>query len=206
MGQTVADRAKRRIIGLTGGIATGKTTVSDYIASRYGLPVLDADVYARQAVKKGSEVLSVIAHRYGPSILRPDGTLDRSVLGNIIFNNTAEKQWVEGQIHPYVRSQFASATASHPPTRTLIYSIPLLFEANLTHLVTEIWVVSCTLTQQLHRLMERNTLTQQQAQVRINAQMSLTEKCKKADHVLDNSQSKESLFQQIDRLIQNPFV
>ena len=167
--------ATRRIIGLTGGIATGKSTVSDYLATEYGLPVLDADVYARQAVEKGSEILSAIAHRYGSSILLPNGTLNRSSLGKIIFNDPAEKTWLEQQIHPFVRAQFSKETEAFPPTQTLVYAIPLLFESNLTHLVTEIWVVFCTPQQQKQRLIARNQLSETDAQSRINSQMDIQE-------------------------------
>ncbi len=191
----------RRIIGLTGGIATGKSTVSDYLVSRYGLPVLDADVYARAAVEKGSEILGVIGDRYGPNILLPDGTLNRPNLGKIIFTNNTEKEWLEQQIHPFVRQKFGEVTAALPAKQTLIYAIPLLFEANLTHLVNEIWVVTCTSAQQKERLMTRNQLSAANAQARIDAQMSLAQKCKLADHVLDNSSTQSSLFSQVESLL-----
>ena len=96
----------RRIIGLTGGIGTGKSTVSQYLATAYHLPVLDADIYAREAVQKNSPILSAIAHRYNSNILLPDGTLNRKKLGEIIFNNLDERHWLEQQIHPYVRDRF----------------------------------------------------------------------------------------------------
>ncbi len=201
MGEAVSRTENRRIIGLTGGIATGKSTASDYLASEHKLPVSDADIYARQAVEKGGEILNAIAHRHGPKILNSDGTLNRLALGNIIFTNPTEKRWLEQQIHPYVRAQFNKATATHSPTQTLIYAIPLLYEANLTHLVTETWVVTCTPAQQLHRLIARSKLTSTQAQARIDAQMPLSEKCAQADHILDNSRHKENLFTQIDSLI-----
>lgn len=205
MGEAIEDskrvNSQRRIIGLTGGIATGKSTVSDYLASQYNLPVLDADVYSRQAVEKGGEILGAITHRYGPSILNPDGTLNRPALGNIVFTNLGEKQWVEQQIHPYVRTQFSQVTAAYPPTQTLIYAIPLLFEANLTHLTTEIWVVACSPEQQCQRLMARNNLTLDQAHSRVDAQMPLSEKCTRADYVLDNSGFREQLYKQIDSLL-----
>lgn len=191
----------RRIIGLTGGIATGKSTVSKYLATQHHLPVLDADVYARQAVEKGGEILDAIAHRYGPKILHADGTLNRPTLGKIIFNNPAEKRWIEQQIHPYVRTQFSKTTETFPLIQTLIYSIPLLFEANLTHLVSEIWVVYCTHTQQKERLIARNDLSESAAQSRIDAQMPLSEKCTKANHILDNTTTQENLFRQIDTLL-----
>ncbi len=190
----------RRIIGLTGGIATGKSTVSDYLASQYKLPILDADVYARQAVAKGSEILDAIARRYGTDILLPHGTLNRKQLGDIIFQNAAEKRWVESQIHPFVREQFAEVTSTFSSSQTLVYSIPLLFEANLTHLVSEIWVVYCRPVQQKQRLMQRNQLSEAAASDRINAQMNVEQKCKKADYVLDNATTREDLFAQIDRI------
>lgn len=191
----------RRIIGLTGGIATGKSTASDYLASRYGLPVLDADVYARQAVAPGSEILGVIGDRYGTDILLPDGALNRQQLGQIIFHNAAEKVWLEQQIHPFVRARFKEITATFSPEQTLVYAIPLLFEANLTHLVSETWVVFCDQAQQKERLMQRSQLSATDAQARIDAQMNLAKKCQQADHVLDNSASKAALSAQIDSLM-----
>ncbi|HEY9845127.1 MAG TPA: dephospho-CoA kinase, partial [Candidatus Caenarcaniphilales bacterium] len=92
----------QRIIGLTGGIATGKTTVANYLASAYQFPILDADTYAREAVQPGSIVLQKIVERYGPAVLLPDGTLNRAHLGNIIFQDSGERVWLETQIHPYV--------------------------------------------------------------------------------------------------------
>ncbi|MEL6854013.1 MAG: dephospho-CoA kinase [Cyanobacteria bacterium J06607_13] len=191
----------RRIIGLTGGIATGKSTVSNYLAERYRLPVLDADVYARQAVEKGSDILSAIARRYGQRILLADGSLNRTALGNIVFQDPAEKKWLEQQIHPFVRAKFQTESDVLSSHETLVYSIPLLFEAKLTHLVTEIWVVACSPSQQLQRLIARNNLSESQAQERVNAQMDLQEKCALADCVLDNSGTKEALFEQIDELM-----
>lgn len=202
MGEVVEGKAiYRRIIGLTGGIATGKSTVSDYLARRYRLPVLDADVFSREAVAKGSEILSRVGDRYGPDSLLPDGNLNRAYLGKIIFNNLDERQWVEQQIHPYVRARFSVEANAIPPDQTLVYSVPLLFEANLTHLVSETWVVTCASEQQIERLMRRNRLTASEAQTRMDAQMSLEEKCKRADYVLDNAQSKALLFSRVDQLI-----
>jgi dephospho-CoA kinase len=191
----------RRIIGLTGGIATGKSTVSQYLASQHHLPVLDADVYARAAVAPGSVILQQLVQRYGPEILAPDGALNRTQLGEIIFQNLSEKQWVEQRIHPYVREQFAQATATYPPAQTLVYAIPLLFEAKLTPLVTEVWVVTCTPEQQLQRLIARNHLSREQAQARIDNQLPQGEKVKQANVVLDNSQTREALYQQIDQAL-----
>lgn len=191
----------QRIIGLTGGIATGKSTVSGYLHQRYGLPVLDADDYARQAVAVGSPILGAIAQRYGPALLLPDHSLDRAKLGEIVFADAAEKRWLEQQIHPFVRQRFAQVMAALGPVPTVVHAIPLLFEANLTDQVSEIWVVTCSLAQQQQRLMARNPLTAEQARARIASQMPLAEKAARADVVLDNSTSVAALFSQIDQAL-----
>jgi dephospho-CoA kinase len=123
---------KLRIIGLTGGIATGKTTVAEYLASAYALPILDADIYAREAVQPGSPILVNIVDRFGSEILLPDARLNRSQLGEIIFSDPTERRWLESQIHPYVRDRLQAeqqALAQHP---ILVMVVPLLFEAKMT--------------------------------------------------------------------------
>ena len=193
----------QRIIGLTGGIATGKTTVSRYLETHHGLPILDADVFARQAVEPKSAILTAIAQRYGPVVLNPDSTLHRQQLGHIIFNNPQEKQWVEQQIHPFVRQQFAQAMAQLAEAPTVVQAIPLLFEANLTDQVTEIWVITCSEATQLARLMARDSLSEEAAQARIRNQWPLAEKTKRADKVIDNSSSLAVLYQQVDQIFGN---
>ena len=187
-----------RKIGLTGGIATGKTTVSNYLAAKYNLAILDADLYAREAVAIGSPILNSIFKRYGERLKLPDGSLDRSALGDIIFHNPSEKQWLESQIHPYVRDRFHLALQQQKYT-TIVLSIPLLFEADLTDLVTEIWVVACDRQQQLARLQQRDRLTLAQAQARIDSQLPLSAKIAQADVVLNNDSDLQTLFTQIDR-------
>ncbi len=200
---------QRRLIGLTGGIATGKSTVSNYLAEKYQIPVLDADVFAREAVAPGSDILAAIFTRYGDlaegearsePIKLSDGSLDRAALGNIIFNDSQEKQWLESQIHPYVRDRFTSELAKIT-AETVVLSIPLLFEANLTHLVTEIWVVFCDEATQLQRLQKRNNLSLEQAKTRLKNQLPLTQKIALADVILDNNSDLASLYQQCDRHI-----
>jgi dephospho-CoA kinase len=190
----------KRIIGLTGGIGTGKTTVSDYLASRHQLPVLDADIYAREAVQLDSPILSEIIKRYGLSVQLPDGTLNRKRLGEIVFSNPSERRWLEQQIHPYVRARLlAELDPLTDPTVVLV--VPLLFEAGMTDLVTEIWVVSCSPEQQLKRMIERDSLSVEQALFRINSQLSLQEKVARADVVLDNSSTPKDIFEQVDLVL-----
>lgn len=191
-----------RLIGLTGGIGTGKTTVSDYLARKYNLPVLDADLYAREAVTENSPLLKTIFNRYGDTVRLSDYCLDRAALGEIVFNNPAEKQWLESQIHPYVRDRFEQEL-NQTQANTIVLAIPLLFEAQLTDLVTEIWVVTCDLYLQISRLQQRNGLTPIQAAARIDSQFPLSEKVAAADLVLDNNFDLDHLYTQVDHAIQS---
>ncbi|MCC0178793.1 dephospho-CoA kinase [Waterburya agarophytonicola K14] len=192
----------QRLIGLTGGIATGKTTVSNYLAEKYSLPILDADVYAREAVAPDSPILQIIFTRYGDRVILPDRTLNRAALGEIIFNSHSEKQWLESQIHPYVRDRF-DLELQTIRDHTIILDIPLLFEANLTNTVTEIWVVSCDHSMQVARLQQRNGLTVKQAEARIDSQLPLVQKVAAADVVLENNGDLDDLFAEVDREIHN---
>jgi dephospho-CoA kinase len=176
----------------------GKTTISNYLANTYHLPVLDADVYARAAVEPGSQGLAAIVHRYGSDILQADGTLNRSRLGEIVFQNPQERIWLEQQIHPIVRDRFATELAARSDQPIVVLVVPLLFEARMTDQVSEIWVVYSSLEQQRQRLMQRDRLTADQAQARIDSQMPIAEKMAQADVVLDNSTTQAALFQQID--------
>ncbi len=198
-----------RLIGLTGGIATGKTAISNYLADTYKFPILDADIYAREAVHPGSPILNSIVERYGASILLSDGNLNRPELGNIIFCNPTERHWLEQQIHPYVRHRLIEASQSYisqlslvsTNTLTVVLVVPLLFEANMTDLCTEIWVVYCSPSVQLERLRARDGLSCDRANARINTQLPLDQKCQKADVVLDNSSTLDSVFIQVDAKI-----
>ncbi|MCW6036792.1 dephospho-CoA kinase [Spirulina subsalsa FACHB-351] len=187
-------------LGLTGGIATGKSTVADYLTRAYGWPILDADLYAREAVEPGSVILEAIAQRYGPSLLNSDGTLNRPQLGDIIFNTPKERQWLEDQIHPFVRERFEQEMRTlESPVVVLV--IPLLFEAQMTDLVGEVWVVSCSPEQQLTRLQTRNQLSREAAQARIASQMPLDAKIALADVVIENNGQREHLQQEVDRIV-----
>jgi dephospho-CoA kinase len=192
-----------RLIGITGGIGTGKSTVTNYLQTRYQLPIWDADIYARSAVAIGSPILAAISQRYPADILQPDGTLDRRRLGAIIFNDINERQWLEAQIHPYVQNCFEVEIGQLAPDGVAVLAIPLLFEAKMTDLVTEIWVVSCDQTTQLNRVMARDLIDRSAAEIRIDSQMSLADKIALADVNLDNSTNIEDLERQIDLQFQN---
>ncbi|MGF1496424.1 MAG: dephospho-CoA kinase [Elainellaceae cyanobacterium] len=202
----------RRTIGLTGGIGMGKTTVSDYLANVHDVPVLDADVFAREAVQPPSAILDKIVERYGRAVLLPDGTLDRLRIGELIFSSTAERLWLEQQIHPYVRDRFEAAlqTPALQSVPIVVLVIPLLFEARMVDLVSEIWVVYCSDKQQEERLMQRLTQTpgsrpdKDHVRARINSQMPIEKKKRRADVLLDNSASPADLFRQVDAALARP--
>jgi dephospho-CoA kinase len=200
MSDRTSEQTLPRIIGLTGGVGMGKTTISNHLASTHQIPVLDADVFARAAVEPGSVVLGEIVERYGASILRPDQTLDRQRLGEIIFNSPSERLWLEQRIHPYVRDRMETGlkTLVEQGQTIVVLVVPLLFEARMTDLVTEIWVVRCPLQQQMDRLRQRDRLDIEQARARIDSQMPIERKLDRANVVIDNSTTPEALLEQVD--------
>ncbi len=177
---------QQRIIGITGGIASGKTTVSDYLHLTYGLPILDADIYARQALT--GDRLEQLRDRYGDQIFDPFGNLVRAQLGAIVFADADERSWLESLIHPYVKETLIHEAQKLAPA-TVVMVVPLLFEAGMQNLVTEIWAIACDPKLQLQRLMQRNQLTKSEALQRINSQKPQVEKLALADVIIVNSQA-----------------
>lgn len=188
-----------QIIGITGGIATGKSTVADYLQTTQSVPILDADQLARDAVVPGSPILASLFAHFGSQICQADGSLNRAALAELIFSNPQERAWLEAQIHPYVRQCLIEQAEKLAQEPIIVMVIPLLFEAQMTDLVDQIWVVTCSPDQQLQRLQQRNHLSLAQAQARIASQMSLTEKVALADVVLSNAGSLENLQDQIEQ-------
>ncbi|MFN4280089.1 dephospho-CoA kinase [Thermosynechococcus sp.] len=184
-------------LGITGGIACGKSVVATYLQQRYGLPVVDADKLARQAVAVGTPIYQAIVDRYGGKICRSDGTLDRPRLGEIVFAQPQERQWLEAQIHPWVIAEMERAIEMcDQPLMALV--IPLLFEVHLESLVDRIWVVATTSEQQLARLQQRDRLSGHAAAQRLASQLPLEEKIRRADTVLWNTGSLAELYHQVD--------
>ena len=184
-------KGSQRRIGLTGGIATGKSTVGQLLEEHHGLAVLDADLFARQALAPGTEAARAVLERYG--------TLDRPALGHIVFGDPAERHWLEQLVHPLVRHRFDQGltTLAQEPVGAgrpaVVLMIPLLFEAGLEGLCSEVWLVDCDEDQQLARLMARNGLNQVEAQGRINAQWPLERKRLLADRTISNRGNPEEL-------------
>ena len=171
-------------VALTGGIATGKS----YCLSRFaslGAAVIDADRLARDAVASGSRALDAIVARFGSSMLRADGTLDRSALARVVFSDRAARADLEAIVHPEVYRRIGEWLATLPSgTRIAIADIPLLFETGHTHDFDRVVVVACEPGEQLRRLMSRDGLTEQDARARLDAQWPIAEKEARADYVI----------------------
>ena len=195
----------QRRIGLTGGIATGKSSVGHYLAEQHALAVLDADLYALEALAPGSAATKAVLQRYGKAVAAESQnnatSLDRSALGQIVFNDAAERHWLEQLVHPIVRQRFDAELARLAETTPVVLMIPLLFEAKLTDLCSEVWLVDCNSAQQCQRLMDRNQLSHQDSERRIAAQWPMSQKRDLADLVIDNSGSPGSWKQYVDQAL-----
>jgi dephospho-CoA kinase len=192
---------RQRIIGLTGGIATGKSTVASYL-EELRIPVLDADYLARLAVLPESPTLKKIVGHFGSEILTETGELNRRELGKVVFASPSQKAWLEAQIHPYVREQLLLGLQSYADRSIVCLMIPLLFEARMTDLVTEIWVVTCPPDIQKQRILRRDHLSLTEVEDRLKSQWPLEAKCQQADVILDNSGSLADLKSQVMSLVQ----
>ncbi len=190
-------RPAQRRIGLTGGIATGKSTVGALLAAR-GLLVLDADQFAREALAPGQPATEAVLARYGGAVAgEPEGSLDRAALGRIVFANEEERRWLEALVHPLVRQRFERELAALADAPTVVLMVPLLFEAELETLCSEVWLVDCEEDQQLQRLMVRDGLGEEEARGRLAAQWPLARKRGLADVVIDNRGSAAQLSERL---------
>lgn len=190
------------IIGLTGGIASGKSTVSEMFKHK-GITVIDADLEARLAVEKGEEAYFQIIEHFGQSILLNDRSINRQKLGDIIFNHEEERITLNSIVHPAVRRRMNNKKeeALSKGESVVVMDIPLLFESNLTHMVDKILLVFVDEEIQLQRLMKRNNYSREEAEIRINSQMPLIEKKQKADAVIDNNGSMENTERQLNYIL-----
>jgi dephospho-CoA kinase len=190
-------------IGLTGGIASGKSTVSAMMRE-LGLPVIDADEAARAVVEPGEEAYRQIVATFGPDILQMNGEIDRAKLGAIVFNNEQERKKLNAIVHPAVRRKMLAEKEEliRSGAKTVVLDIPLLFESGLTDWVDKVLVVYVDDDVQLRRLMARNSFTEEEAIARIRAQWPLEEKVKRADAVIDNNGTVEQTRRQLLSILQ----
>lgn len=190
------------IIGLTGSIASGKSTVSKML-EELGFPIVDADKIARLVVEPGSVVLEEIELVFGAAILQEDGTLNREKLGQLIFSDPSNRERLNLIIHPAIRREMLRQKEMHLANgeKTIIMDIPLLFESKLSALVDKVLVVSVTPKTQKERLMARNGLTEKEALDRISSQLPMDQKEKLSDAVLDNNETVQKTENQLKKLL-----
>jgi dephospho-CoA kinase len=190
------------LVGLTGGIATGKTTVANML-KRCGAVVIDADALAREVVQPGKPAWCAIVRTFGRNVLNPDRTIDRHALGHIVFRSRAKLRLLERIIHPRVarlQAQLTRQAAKRTPDAVVIYDVPLLFETGIDKRFDKIIVVTADRKEQITRLRKRNGLTRAVALRRIRNQMSLSKKVQRADYVLDSTLSMNALRRNVRQL------
>lgn len=188
-------------IGLTGGIASGKSTVLTYFKDK-GIPYIDADIVAREVVEPGTEGLQAIVETFGSNVLHADGTLNREALGAIVFHNEEKRQLLNSCLKTHIRNRIMKLTSQYEQGNTpiLIYDIPLLIEGEWYTMMDEVWLVYVNEMTQIERLMSRNGYTREDAIARINSQMRLDDKRAFADIIVDNNGTPHDLTVQLNTI------
>ncbi|HGX1032052.1 TPA: dephospho-CoA kinase [Staphylococcus aureus] len=191
-----------KVIGLTGGIASGKSTVSELL-SVFGFKVVDADKAAREAVKKGSKGLAQVREVFGDEAIDENGEMNRRYMGDLVFNHPEKRLELNAIIHPIVRDIMEEEKQEYlKQGYNVIMDIPLLFENELENTVDEVWLVYTSESIQMDRLMQRNNLSLEDAKARVYSQISIDKKSRMADHVIDNLGDKLELKQNLERLLE----
>mgnify|MGYP001487666634 FL=1 len=197
-------KGKQRRIGITGGIASGKTIIGDFLFQAKQWPILDADLYAHEALSPENEIAKKVYLRYGSKIIKNSSKnnqiINRKALAKIVFQNEIEKKWLEGIIHPFVNKRIEEELEKLKSTSIVILIIPLLFEKNYTGLCSEICYIDCTRSMQLKRLQSRDNLSLKEANQRIDAQWANSFKKQFADHIINNSNDDETWKLQLKKL------
>lgn len=189
-------------IGLTGSIATGKSTVAKMF-KKLNIPVVDADQIAREVVEVGKPTYKKVIEVFGEDILMTNLEIDRKKLGEIVFSNEEARKKLNNIIHPAIRKEMLRQRDKHisHSEKCVVLDIPLLFESKLFHFVDKVLVVYTTEKNQLIRLMERDQSSKEEALQKINAQISIEQKKDAADAIIDNNSSKENSYRQLINLL-----
>ena len=195
----------QRRIGLTGGIASGKTTITNYIRKNKNIPILDADELSRELIKPNTYGYEKILKYFGNQIINnknnSEKTINRKVLRNIIFKNSKSKEWIEKLLHPLIKEKMIKECSKFKNNQIILMVIPLLFEAKFEDICTEIWLVKCPREIQKKRLIKRDKISEKEANENINLQLSFEEKRKLSDIILDNSDDQNKWINTIKELI-----
>ena len=195
---------KQRRIGLTGGIASGKSTIADYIKKYKDIPILDADQYSKELIKPKSNSYKKVLAYFGPQIVdeySSENAINRALLKKIIFENSIHRTWIQNLLHPLIKEKMIEKCNQFDKNKILLLVIPLLFEAKFTDICTEIWLVKCPKEVQKKRLMKRNIISENEAEKIINLQLNFEDKSKFSDVILDNSDNKQLWKNTIQKLL-----
>ena len=197
-------KGKQRRIGITGGIASGKTLIGNYLFQAKQWPILDADSFAHEALSAENPIFKKVLLRHGSKIIKTstknDQIINRKALAKIVFQNEIEKKWLEESIHPFVNKRINEELEILKSNSVVILIIPLLFEKNYTFLCSEICYVDCPKVMQLKRLQARDSLSFEEANQRINAQWENSFKRQFADHIINNFNNDETWKVQLQKL------
>jgi len=191
------------IIGLTGGIACGKSTVANILRQK-GILVIDADEISREITKKGKPAWQEIKEEFGEEVIGPDGEILRKKLAQIVFNNPTKLATLNQITHPRITKQLTEILAeikAKKSQRIIVIEVPLLFECGLQDIFDEVWVVKAPQSVMIERLIKRDSLSKEDALKRISSQMPLTQKAQLADRVIENSSSVNDLKKQIEDIL-----
>ena len=195
----------QRRIGLTGGIASGKTTITNYIRKYKNIPIVDADNLSRELIKPNTYGYKKILEYFGKQIIDNKDNLEKAInrklLRKIIFKHSESKEWIEKLLHPLIKEKMIAECSQYKNNQTIVLVIQLLFEAKFEDICTEIWLVKCPKELQKKRLIKRDKISEKEAYELINFQLSFEEKRKFSDIILDNSDNQNKSIDTIRKLL-----
>ena len=198
-------KINQRRIGLTGGIASGKTTITNYIKKYKDIPIIDADDLSRELIKPNTYEYKKILNYFGKQIIdknnNSEKVINRKLLKKIIFKHSESKEWIEKLLHPLIKEKMIEKCSQYKNNQTILLVIPLLFEAKFEDICTEIWLVKCPKELQKKRLITRDKISEKEAYESINLQLGFEEKRKFADIILDNSDDQNKWIKTIRELL-----
>ncbi len=195
---------KQRRIGLTGGIASGKSTIANYIKKYKDIPILDADQYSKELIKPKSNCYEKVLAYFGPEIIdeySSGNEINRPLLKKIIFENSIHRTWIQNLLHPLIKEKMIEECNLYINNKIILLVIPLLFEAKFEDICTEIWLVKCSKLEQIQRLIRRDKISEETARNIIKLQLTFEAKTEFSDVILDNSDDRNEWIDKVKDLI-----
>ena len=195
---------KQRRIGLTGGIASGKSTIAKYIKEYIDIPILDADQYSKDLIKPKSNCYKKVVAYFGPQIVdqhSSENEINRALLKKIIFENSIHRTWIQNLLHPLIKEKMIEECNVYKNNKIILLVIPLLFEAKFEDICTEIWLVKCSELEQIQRLVRRDKISEEEARKIIKLQLTFEAKTEFSDVILDNSDDRNRWIDKVKYLI-----